>query len=73
MILEFPQSVRLHLLAYPDTATGNISVQVTNVRRRQTSDGAELLVSLKLLREGGSEAKLKLPVRFDIEKRHGPK
>jgi hypothetical protein len=66
-ILEFPQSVRLHLLAYPDTASGNVSVQVTNVRRRQAADGAELLVSLKLSREGGSEAKLSLPVRFDIE------
>ena len=66
-ILEFPQSIRIHLLAYPDTANGNVSVQVTNVRRRQTADGAELLVSLKLAREGGSEAKLSLPVRFEIE------
>ena len=66
-LLEFPQSIRIHLLAYPDAANGNVSVEVTNARRRQTPDGAELLVSLKLAREGGSEAKLKIPVRFDIE------
>ena len=66
-IVEFPQSIRLHLLAYPDLANGNLAVQVTNVRRRQTADGAELLVSLKLSREGGSDAKLSLPVHFDIE------
>jgi hypothetical protein len=65
--LEFPQSVRFHLLAYPDLAQGNVSVRVTNVRRQQTADGAELLVSLKLAREGAGDATVKLPVQFDIE------
>jgi hypothetical protein len=65
--LEFPQSIRFHLLAYGDVAGGNVSVRVTNVRRQQTADGAELLVSLKLARESGSETKLSLPVQFDIE------
>jgi hypothetical protein len=64
--LEFPQGVRIHLLAYPDAATGNVAVRVTNVRRQQTADAAELLISLKLVREGGG-AKLSLPVQFDIE------
>ncbi|MFM9964734.1 MAG: BatA domain-containing protein [Planctomycetaceae bacterium] len=50
--LELTQGVRFHLLAYPQAATGNISVRVTNVRRQQGGDGAELLVSLKLIREG---------------------
>lgn len=50
--LEFSQGIRFHLLAYPDVATGNVSVRVTNVRRLQTSDSAELLVSLKLMQEG---------------------
>src|SRR5947209_6395481 len=65
--LELPQGVRINLLAYPDVAGGNVAVRVTNVRRQQTSDGAELLVSLKLAREGGADAKLRLPVQFDIE------
>src|SRR5262249_50736065 len=47
-LLEFPQSVRIHLLAYADVASNNVAVRVTNVRRQQTADGAELLVSLKL-------------------------
>jgi hypothetical protein len=37
------------------------------VRRQQTSTGAELLVSLKLTRKKGGDAKLNLPVQFDIE------
>ena len=33
--LEFPQGVRVHLLAYPQLAPGNLGVRVTGVRRRQ--------------------------------------
>ncbi len=65
--LELPQGVRVHLLAYPDIAAGNVAVRVTGVRRVETAGGAELLVSLKLTREGNSDAKLNLPVQFDIE------
>src|SRR5206468_5443173 len=65
--LELPQGVRFHLLAYPDVATGNVGVRVSNVRRQQTTDGAELLVSLKLTREGAADAKSTLPITFDIE------
>jgi hypothetical protein len=65
--LELPQGVRIHLLAYADIANGNVAVRVTGVRRQQTADGAELLVSLKLSREGSVDAKLSLPVQFDIE------
>jgi Aerotolerance regulator N-terminal len=65
--LEFPQGIHFHLLAYPDVANGNVSVRVTNVRRLQTGDGAELLVSLKLTREGAADSKLSLPVQFEIE------
>ncbi len=52
--LELTQGVRFHLLAYPHAATGNVAVRVTNVRRQQGSDSAELLVSLKLTREDAS-------------------
>lgn len=65
--LQFPQTVRFHFLAYPDVANGNVCLRVTSVRRQQTSDGAELLVSLKLTREGNAEGKLTLPVQFEIE------
>ncbi len=65
--LEFPQGIRIHLLAYSDLASGNVAIQVTNVRRQQTADSAELLVSLRLTREGGADGKLNLPVQFEIE------
>jgi hypothetical protein len=65
--LEFPQGVRIHLLAYSDVPKSNVAVQVTNVRRQQTADGAELLISLKLTREGDTDAKLTVPVQFEIE------
>jgi hypothetical protein len=65
--LNFPQGIHFHLLAYPDVASGNVAVRVTNVRRLQTADGAELLVSLKLTRQGDADSKLSLPVQFEIE------
>jgi hypothetical protein len=65
--LAFPQGIRFHLLAYPDIANGNVSIRVTNVRRRQTANNAELLISLKLTREGGTAAALTVPVQFEID------
>ena len=66
---EFPQGVRFHLLAYPRAAPENLSVRVTGVRRRKTADGAELLVSLRLAREGdtGDGSKRSVPVQFEID------
>jgi hypothetical protein len=65
--LEFRQGISFHLLAYPDLPTANVSVRVTNIRRQQSSDGAELLISLKLTREGNTDTKLTLPVQIEIE------
>ncbi|WP_373653492.1 BatA domain-containing protein [Schlesneria sp. DSM 10557] len=65
--LEFPQGVRFHLLAYPQLPPTNTSIRVTEVKRQMTSDGAELLVSLKISREGADSEKLTVPVQFDIE------
>lgn len=50
-LLEFSQGIRVNLLAYPQPAPDNISIRVTDVRRLQTHEGAELLVSLLLERE----------------------
>ncbi len=65
--LEFRQAVRFHLLAYPKPAPTNLEVRVTCVRRRQAGDEAELLVSLRLEREGGGDAKVSVPVQFEIQ------
>lgn len=64
---EFPQGVRFHLLAYPKAAPENLAVRVTDVRRVQTSDTAELLVSLKLTRQTEAESRISIPVQFEIE------
>ncbi|MGE5192805.1 MAG: BatA domain-containing protein [Deltaproteobacteria bacterium] len=65
--LEFPQGVRFHLLAYPQSAPENVAVRVTDVRRLPTADAAELFVSLKLTREGAGESRISVPVQFEIE------
>jgi hypothetical protein len=71
--LEFTQGVRFHLLAYSQPAPENLGIRVTEVRRLETSDAAELLVSLKVKREGGDgqgdEEKVKtiVPIEFQIE------
>src|SRR5262249_22185470 len=67
--LEFPQGVRFHLLAYPQAAARNLSVRVTDVRRQKAGDGAELLVSIRLAREGGMDAPApeRVPVHFEID------
>jgi hypothetical protein len=65
--LGFPQGVRINLLAYAEVGSGNVSVRVTSVQRQETTDGAELLLSLKLAREGGADGKLNVPVLFELE------
>ena len=65
--LEFPQGVRFHLLSYPQLPATNTSIRVTDAKRQKTSDGAELLVSLKISREGPEDQKVEIPVEFDIE------
>ena len=64
--LEFPQGVRFQLLAYPQQTPGNVSVRVTNVRRQVTSDGAELLLSVRLTRTAETQ-KRDLPLQVEIE------
>jgi len=65
--LEVSQGVRFHLLAYPRAAEDNLAVRITGIRRQNTAEGAELLVSLSLNREGGGEARESIPVQFEID------
>lgn len=62
-----PQSARIHLLALARTAPANLSIRATRVRRRETADGAELLVSLQIEREGSTDRPMSVPIQFDIE------
>ncbi len=65
--LELPQSVRFHVLAYAETSTGNLSVRLTRVQRRQTSDALELRMSLAIRREGDGGGTVAVPVEFEID------
>ncbi len=70
---NLPQSVRFHLLAYPDAARENLAVRVTQARRESTvEDGVErnaLLLSLQLTRGGDvpADAAASIPVQIEIE------
>lgn len=45
---SLPQSTRFHLLAYPEAAEKNRSIQIERVRRVRAGEQAQLLVSLKI-------------------------
>ena len=65
--LELPQTVRFHLLAYPQAARDNLAVRVTGARRQGSGESSEVLVSLKITRSGGeANARATVPVRFEI-------
>jgi hypothetical protein len=65
--LEFAERARFHLLAYPQGAPGNLAVRVTGVKRQETADAAELLLSLRLAREGVGDGRTSVPVQFEID------
>jgi hypothetical protein len=64
---QLPQSVRFHLLAYPEQTSSNVSIRVTNVRRTSGPNGNAVLLSLQLSRDGEDESALTLPVQIEID------
>jgi len=58
--------VRLYLLAYQDLASDNLSVSVSGVHRRETPEGAELVMDLKLTRGTPVGEPIQIPVTFVI-------
>ena len=65
--LALRQGIRFHLLAYPEAAPGNVSVRVSEVRRQENGTAAELVLSLRLVREGTEGDRTAVPVHFEIE------
>ena len=65
--LELPQTVNFHLLAYPTDGHSNTSIRVTSVRRFETVDSAELLVSLRVTRDQSMEDSISLPIHIELE------
>jgi len=69
--LDLPQAVRFYLLAFPQEPQGNTSLRMTNIRRRETDDGAALVVSLEITRNDKAKEKtaepLIVPVEFEVD------
>jgi hypothetical protein len=58
--------VRIYLLAYQDTAPDNLAVSVSGVHRRESSDGAELVMDVKLTRAAATSQSIRVPLTFVI-------
>jgi Aerotolerance regulator N-terminal len=65
--LALRQGIRCHLLAYPEPAAGNMSVRVSDVRWQPNGNAADLVLSLRLAREGGDNSRTSVPVHFEID------
>jgi hypothetical protein len=55
-------AVRFHLLAYPQPAPDDIGITIDRVQRRETSDKAELLLDLRIVRHTPNPQPIKLPL-----------
>jgi hypothetical protein len=65
--LEQCKGVRVYLLAYPDEADDNLSVSVSGVHRRETSEGAELLMDIRVNRTTDSDLAANVPLQLVID------
>lgn len=66
-IQEQPQMVRFHLLAYPNLETQNRSLRVTKVQRTQSTEGAQLLISLRIDQPEPSAGPATIPIRLELD------
>ncbi len=60
------KGVRFHLLCYPEVAPDDLGVTVERVVRRETSEKAELLLDLRVVRHADRPQPAELPLRFVI-------
>ncbi len=65
--LEQREGIRVFLLVYPDEAKDNLSVSVSGVHRRATSEGAELLMDIRVNRTTDSELAINVPLSLVID------
>ncbi len=65
-LVELPQMVRFHLLAYPEIPSGNRSLEVTQVRRVEDGDAANLLLSLQIEQDEDVGLVTTLPVSLEL-------
>jgi len=65
-LVELPQMVRFHLLAYPELETGNRSLTVTRVRRVEDGNNNNLLLSLRIDQNDSGSATTTIPIGLEL-------
>ena len=60
------EAMRFHVIAYPQTATDNLTVTVDKVLRRETSERAELLLDLRITRQTQQPQPIELPLQIVV-------
>ena len=65
--LESREGLRLFLLTYPEIARNNFAVSVSDVHRRQTMDGAELVMDIGITRSDDSSEPRNLDLTVVID------
>ncbi|MCH2202050.1 MAG: BatA domain-containing protein [Fuerstiella sp.] len=65
--LEQREGLRMYLLSYSDEIEDNLAVSVSGVHRRETSDGAELLMDIRVNRNADSGLAANVPLSVVID------
>ncbi len=66
-LVELPQMVRFHLLAYPEEAESNRSIRVTKVRRVESAEGPQLLLSLRVVQSKPTDVAVTIPIQLELD------
>ncbi len=66
-LLELPQMVRFHLLAYSEADNTNRSLRVTRVRSVDSDDGPQLLLSLRVDQIEPVEGRETIPIQLELD------
>lgn len=65
-VLGDRQGTRIYLLAYEQSAPENLSISVSGIHRRETLEGAELVMDIKVTRAAPSDSSVRVPLTFVI-------
>ena len=64
--LSIRETVRMFLLNYAGIESENFSISVSNVKRRRSPEGMQLVMDLRISRQSAGDGDVQLPVEFTI-------
>ena len=66
--LSASENTRLFLLTFPEIESDNLSIAVSNVKRRRSASGLQLVLDLSIKKQGvvSPDAEEKIPVEFTV-------